>query len=79
MLQTDVALVLFDPGLNGMAGLPDVDFTTLAGHAVHIRSLESQVCFTGRRKLGIFFRGRPTDLMLYLDSSMLMQLKVVLM
>jgi hypothetical protein len=34
--------------------------------------------FTGQRKLGIFFGGRPTDFMLCLDSSLLMQLKVVL-
>jgi hypothetical protein len=76
-LQTDVALVLLDPGFDGTAGLTDVDLTTLAGHAVHPRSPRSS--FTGQRKLGIFFGGRPTDLMLCLDSSLLMRLRVVLM
>jgi hypothetical protein len=28
MLQTDVALMLLDPHLDGTAGLPDVDLTT---------------------------------------------------
>jgi hypothetical protein len=32
MLQTNVALVLLDPGLDGTAGLTDVDLTTLAGY-----------------------------------------------
>jgi hypothetical protein len=45
ILQTDVALVLLNPGLVGTAGLPDVDLITLTGHAVHTRSLESQVIF----------------------------------
>jgi hypothetical protein len=52
-----------------------VDLTTLAGYAVHAWSFKSS--FTGRRKLGIFFGGRLTDLMC-LDSSLLMRLKVVL-
>jgi hypothetical protein len=34
--------------------------------------------FTGRRKLATFFGGRPTDLMLCLDSIRLMRLKVAL-
>jgi hypothetical protein len=37
------ALVLLDPGLDGTAGMPNVDLTTLAGHTVHTRSLQSQV------------------------------------
>jgi hypothetical protein len=39
MLQMDVALVLLDPSLEGTAGLPNVDLTTLAKHALHTRSL----------------------------------------
>jgi hypothetical protein len=39
LLQTDVVLVLLDPVLDGMTGLPNVDLTSLAGHAVYIRSL----------------------------------------
>jgi hypothetical protein len=39
MLQVDVALVLLDPGLDGMAGLTNTDLATLGGHAVNVRSL----------------------------------------
>jgi hypothetical protein len=42
MLQIDV-LVLLDPGLDRMASLTNVDVTTLAGHAVHVRIPKSQV------------------------------------
>jgi hypothetical protein len=42
-----VALVLLDPGLDGTAGLPDVDLSALAGHAVYNRSLEFQVVLYG--------------------------------
>jgi hypothetical protein len=35
-----VILVLLVPGLNGMAGLHDLDFTTLREYAVHTRSLD---------------------------------------
>jgi hypothetical protein len=53
----DVALVLLDPGLDGTAGLPDVDLTTLAGHAVHTRSLESQVILHRSKETGDLLRG----------------------
>jgi hypothetical protein len=43
MLQTDVALVLLEPGLDGTAGLHNVDLTTFTGHAVHAWNLESKV------------------------------------
>jgi hypothetical protein len=78
MLQTDVALVLFDPFLDGTAGLPDVDLTTPALHAVYTMSLESQFMLHSQKELGIFFGGRPIDLILCLDSCLLMRLKVVL-
>jgi hypothetical protein len=35
MLQMNVPVVLFDPGFNGMASLPNVNLTTFAGYAVH--------------------------------------------
>jgi hypothetical protein len=41
--------------------------------------LISRLSFMGRRKLGIFFRGRPIELMLCLDSILLTQLNVALM
>jgi hypothetical protein len=52
-----VALVLLYPGLNGTAGLPDVDLTTLAGHAVHTRSLESQVILHRPKETGDRLQG----------------------
>jgi hypothetical protein len=72
-----MALVLLDAGLDGTVGLPDEDLTTLAVHVVHTRSLESQVILHRLKETGIFFGGGPTDLMLCLDSSLLMRLKVV--
>jgi hypothetical protein len=43
MLQTNLALMLPDPGLDGMASLSSVDLTTLAVHIVHITRLQSLV------------------------------------
>jgi hypothetical protein len=40
LLQMDVTLVLFDPGFDGTAGLPDVHSPGFAGHAVYTRSLD---------------------------------------
>jgi hypothetical protein len=52
LLQTDVPLMLLDPGLDGMAGLPNVDLTTLTGHTVHARRLESQVTLHRLQEVG---------------------------
>jgi hypothetical protein len=57
MLQTDLALVLLDTGLDGTARLPDIDLTTLTGHAVHTRSLESQAILHRSRETGDLLRG----------------------
>jgi hypothetical protein len=57
LLQTDVALVLLDPGPDGMACLPDVYLTTLAGYAVHTRSLDSQVILHRPKETGDLLRG----------------------
>jgi hypothetical protein len=65
MLQTDVLVMLLDPDFS----LPNVNLTTFAGYAVHAWSLESQVILHG---LVIFLTGRPTDMMLCLDSIGLM-------
>jgi hypothetical protein len=79
-LLTDVALVLLELGPDGITSLNNVDLTLLAEPAVHTRSLKSQVILhRTQRNLGIFFRGRPADLMLCLDSSLLMLIKVILM
>jgi hypothetical protein len=56
MFQTDVALVLLNPGLNGTAGLPDLNLTTLAGHAVHSRSPEYQVILHRPKETGDLLR-----------------------
>jgi hypothetical protein len=45
MLQTDVPVVLLDPGFNGMASLLNIDLTTFAGYAVYASSLKSQAIF----------------------------------
>jgi hypothetical protein len=78
MSQMNVSVELLDPGINGTASLPNVNFTTFAGYAVHAWSFQSWSSFIGRWKLEIFLSGRPTDLMLCLDSILLMRLKVVL-
>jgi hypothetical protein len=44
--------VLLDPGLDGTAGLPDVDLIALAGHAVYTKSLEYQVVLYGLKEAG---------------------------
>jgi hypothetical protein len=43
MSQTNVPVVLLDPGINGIAILPNVNLTTFAGYAVHAWSFQSQV------------------------------------
>jgi hypothetical protein len=43
MSQTNVPVVLLDPGINGTASLPNVNLTTFAWYAVHTWSFQSQV------------------------------------
>jgi hypothetical protein len=49
--------VLLDPSLTEMVGLPNVDVTTLAEHAVHTRSPESQVILCGPKETGVLLWG----------------------
>jgi hypothetical protein len=56
MSQTNVSVVLLDPGINGTASLPNVNLTTFAGYAVHARSFQSQVIFHGPKKINNFPR-----------------------
>jgi hypothetical protein len=51
--------------------------TALAGHTAHTRSLESHVILHRPKEAGDLLWGRPTDLMLCLDSSLLMRLKAM--
>jgi hypothetical protein len=53
----DVSFVLLDPDLNGMAGVPDVDLTILAEHAVHTNSLEFQVILHRPKENGDHLQG----------------------
>jgi hypothetical protein len=45
-------------GLNGTAGLPDVDLMSLAGHAVHTRSVVSNVILHRAKEAGHLVRGK---------------------
>jgi hypothetical protein len=54
--QTNVLVVLLDPGINGTASLPDVNLTTFARYAVHTRSFQSQVILHGPKKISNFPR-----------------------
>lgn len=69
-----MAQVLLDSVPDGLAGLTDVDFTTLAGHAVHATNLEFQVFIHRRKETVDLSGGEPTDFMFCLDSSLAMQL-----
>jgi hypothetical protein len=51
-------MVLFDPGLSVTADMPIVDLTTLTGHAVHTRSLESEVIFYRPKEFGDLVWGK---------------------
>jgi hypothetical protein len=59
-------------GLSARCGLP----RTRRARCTH-KTRDPSASFTDRRKLRIFFGGRPTDLILCLDSGQLMWLKVV--
>jgi hypothetical protein len=54
----DVALVPLDPGLDGTAGLPDVDLTAPSGRAVHTRSVESNVVVHRPKEAVDLLRGK---------------------
>jgi hypothetical protein len=56
MSQTNVSVVLLDPGINGTASLPNVNLTTFARYAVHAWSFQSQVIFHGPKKISNFPR-----------------------
>jgi hypothetical protein len=52
MLQMNVPVVLLDPGFNGMASMPNVNLTTLAGYAVQAWRLTAQVILHGPKEAG---------------------------
>jgi hypothetical protein len=55
--QTGVSLAFLHPGFDVIAGLPFIDLTTLTGHAVHSRSLMSQVILHRLKKAWDLLRG----------------------
>jgi hypothetical protein len=54
--QTNVPMVLLDPGINGRVSLPNVNLTTLARYAVDTRSFQSQVILHGPKTISNFPR-----------------------
>jgi hypothetical protein len=73
LFKPDLLLVFFQPGLNRLASLFNVDLTTFIGYAVYAWSLQSQVILNR-------WPSRAADqhvLILCLDHILLMWLKVV--
>jgi hypothetical protein len=56
MSQTNVPVVLLDPGVNETASLPNVNLTTFAGCAVHAWSFQSQIIRHGPKETSSFPR-----------------------
>jgi hypothetical protein len=52
-----VTRVHLDPGLDGMASLPNVGLTALTEHGVCTRSLEFQVILYGLKEAGDVLQG----------------------
>jgi hypothetical protein len=52
MIKPDVLVVLFDPGLNGMSYLSNVDLPTLAGDAVNTQCFHAKVIIDGLKETG---------------------------
>jgi hypothetical protein len=68
----DVLLFILDCVVSGMASLLNVDLPHSQGTLYRPGVFSPKLSFTGCRKLGIFLRGRPTDLIFCLDSILLM-------
>jgi hypothetical protein len=49
--------MLLHPGLDGMAGLPNVDLNALPGHAVPTRTPDFQVVLYGPKEAGNLLQG----------------------
>jgi hypothetical protein len=61
-------MVLFDPGLNGMPGLSNVNSSTLTGNAVYYRCRQANVILDRARKTGNPYRWEAYTSDKYLDS-----------
>jgi len=69
-------MVLIDPGLCGMASLSNIDFPRLQGMQYVHDVFKPRSSLMVHRRLAAFLGGRPIVLMLCLDSTLLMWLKV---
>jgi hypothetical protein len=52
MIQTEVPVVVSDPGLSGMASLSNVELTTLARDHVNIWCFQAKVILDGQKEIG---------------------------
>jgi hypothetical protein len=77
MFKMDVPLMLLQPCINRTACLPNVDLTALTGDSVYTQCLKSQVFFDWPEETRYFLGGRPIDLILCRDSTLLIRLNVV--
>jgi hypothetical protein len=68
--QMNVPVVFLDPGINGMASLPNVNLTTFAWYAVHTRSFQSQVILHWPKKISNFPRRKSYRLDVMLGQHM---------
>lgn len=71
-----MSLVQLDPGLNSFTHCRPYHIYRVC--CIFLESLSPKSYFTGQLKLGLFFGRRSTDLVSYLDNSLLLDMKVVL-
>jgi hypothetical protein len=62
MRETNVPVVLLDPGINGTASLLNVNLTTFAGYALHAWCFQSIVVFHGPKETSNFLRRKANRL-----------------
>jgi len=76
MIKLDMPVVFLDPGLNGMPSSSNVDPLTLQRmlYTPHVFKLKSSL--TSQWKVVTFLCERPLYLILYLDSTLLVWLKI---
>jgi len=74
-MKSDVPMALLDPGLNGSAGLPNVDLPKVPRDIVYASYFQVESSLTGIRKMAIVLCRKPRVLFLCLDSALLMRFK----
>lgn len=78
MLQIDVPVMLLDHDLNGMVSLPSVDLITFTGYACTYPESDVPSCSSFAKRNWKSSLVEPRKLHFYMDSILLMQLKVTL-